>query len=83
MYEHTASPMAAQDIEAALEALMEQSARALQRLGIGVEAILEELPAAQEDVLREIYGETYMQQIEHAFRSYREQHAQGTPITES
>jgi hypothetical protein len=83
MYEHTAPRTATQDADAALEAVMEQSAHALQWLGIGVEDLLDELPAAQEEVLRGIYGDTYMLEIEHAFASFRERHAQDTPVTES
>lgn len=83
MHEHTAPPTGAQDADVELEAIMERSARALARLGIDADALLDELPAAREEVLREIYGVAYMREIEQEFRSFRERQAQEPPVSES
>ena len=71
MYERIAPISRDQDAE--LEAIMERAALALERLGITVEDIVDELPAARGDVLHEIYGSSSMREIDRRIAALKEQ----------
>ncbi len=46
-----------------LEAVMAQAARALEEAGMTVQDLLDELPAAGEDVMRQIYGDALVDDL--------------------
>lgn len=57
---------------AAMEYLLEQSARALTRAGISAQDFMDALPEVRAKVRRELYGEEYLQEIERLYAAYKE-----------
>jgi bifunctional DNA-binding transcriptional regulator/antitoxin component of YhaV-PrlF toxin-antitoxin module len=49
-----------------LEELMDAAMRALDKAGISVEELLEDLPAARDEVVTEHYGAAFLEKLEHA-----------------
>jgi hypothetical protein len=60
-------PSVTADPDPELEAWTEQAQRALAEEGITVQDILDALPAAREDVVRETYGPEFMEELARAF----------------
>lgn len=52
--------------DAHLAKLMEMAAAALERAGITVDEILDELPRARDEVVSEHYGKTFLEDLERA-----------------
>ncbi len=82
MHDHASRAVTDQDTEADLAALMERAAQAMERMGITAQDFLNELPIAQTEVLHEIYGPAYMQEIERRIAAYRQKTSSQQPTAE-